>query len=343
MSTLLTNAILDASGGTSATINGITLRPGVLAPDNKVINGAFDFWQRGTSFSSSQYTADRWISGLSGGTVTATRQSFAVGDTLGTNNPTYFYRQTVSGQSLSTDYAIVAQRIEGVSSYAGQTVTVLGWARRSSGTGNMAISFDQFFGTGGTPSAGLGGTGQLVNLTSSWAPFAVTIAVPSIAGKTLGTNGDDNLTLVLWSSAGSSFNTRASSLGIQTIGIDLWGIHIKTGTHTTTSTDLYTQPESELELIRCLRYYTNGTFSDGGAGALKWANTATNMFAGAISFITRMRVAPTVAVDVSPTYTNCSTAAFNSISTSGFNIIVTTVVTANYRTVGGQWSADAEL
>jgi len=43
MSQLRTNAILDASGGTTATVNGIPLRPGVLDPENRIINGAFDF------------------------------------------------------------------------------------------------------------------------------------------------------------------------------------------------------------------------------------------------------------------------------------------------------------
>ena len=44
------------------------------------------------------------------------------------------------------------------------------------------------------------------------------------------------------------------SLGLQTIGVDLWGIHIKQGTHTTSAVDLYRQPELGPELARCQRY-----------------------------------------------------------------------------------------
>jgi len=232
-----TPAILDATGGNTATINGIPLRQGVLDPENRIINGAFDHWQRGTSFTTAVYGADRWLNSLSGGAVTMSRQSFTVGDTLGNNSPTFFLRQSTSGQTLASHFALTQQRIEGVRAYAGQTITILGWARRSSGTGNMAIEMLQSFGTGGSPSADVTGTGQTVTLTSSWAAFAVTIAVPSITGKTLGSNGNDYLAANFWTSAGSNFNARTNSLGLQTIGVDLWGIHIKQGTHTTAAAD----------------------------------------------------------------------------------------------------------
>ena len=255
MSQLRTNAILDASGGNTATINTVPLRPGVLDPENRIINGAFDFWQRGTSFTSVVYGADRWVNQLSGGTVTMSRQAFAAGDTLGSNNPTYFLRQTVSGQSASGNRAHIVQNIESVRSYAGQTITVLGWARRSSGSGNMAVEPVQSFGTGGSPSSAVLVAPQTVTLTSSWAAFAVTIAIPSITGKTIGNDNNDYLGLNFWTSAGSDFNARTNSLGLQTIGVDLWGVHIKVGTHTTAATDLYKQPELGPELARCQRYF----------------------------------------------------------------------------------------
>jgi len=257
MSTIKANAILDASGGNTATFNTVPLRPGVLDPENRIINGAFDFWQRGTSSTGGGYVAaDRWANALSGGTVTQSRQAFTLGDTLGSNNPTYFLRTTVSGQTLSSSYAFPYQKIEGVRSYAGQTITVLGWARRSSGTGNMAIEGVQEFGTGGSPSANVNSISvTTVTLTGSFAPFAVTMTIPSITGKTLGTSGSDSLSLYFWTSAGSNYNARTNSLGLQTIGVDLWGIHIKVGTHTTAATDLYKQPEMGPEFVRCQRYY----------------------------------------------------------------------------------------
>jgi hypothetical protein len=263
MSQLRTNAILDASGGNTATINTVPLRPGVLDPQNLIINGGMDFWQRGTSSTSLGYVAaDRWVNSLNGGTVTQSRQAFSLGDTLGTNNPTYFLRQTVSGQSLTSHYAIIQQPIEGVRSYAGQTITVLGWARRSSGSGNMAVEVTQGFGTGGSPSSEVLVAGQAVTLTSSFTAFAVTFSVPSITGKTLGSNNNDNLSINFWTSAGSGFNARTNSLGLQTIGVDLWGVHIKVGTHTTAATDLYKQPELGPELARCQRYYQRRDYTN---------------------------------------------------------------------------------
>lgn len=298
MSQLRTNALLDASGGTTATVNGIPLRPGVLDPENRIINGAFDFWQRGTSFSSSGYGADRWYNGGTG-TFNQSRQAFTLGDTLGSNSPTYFLRQTTSGHSASSDYALNAHNMEGVRSYAGQTITVLGWARRSSGSGNMAVSYDQFFGTGGSPSSVVNGAGQTVSLTSSWSPFALTFSIPSISGKTLGTNNNDYLGIIFWTSAGSAFNARTNSLGLQTIGVDLWGIHIKQGTHTTSAVDLYRQPELGPELARCYRYFQQTAALNGAAVNAGTVNLVS-------SLLVPMRIPPAVSL------------AGNTILTDGF-------------------------
>ena len=292
MSTLRTNAILDASGGTTATVNGIPLRPGVLDPENRIINGAFDFWQRGTTGTGDGYIADRWLQVRDGGTVTTSRQAFTLGDTLGSNSPTYFLRQTVSGQSTSAQYALTTQAVEGVRSYAGQTITVLGWARRSSGSGNMAVEPGQFFGTGGSPSSTVLVSPQTVTLTSSWAPFALTFAIPSVSGKTLGTNNNDYFRVIFWSSAGSTLDARTNSLGLQTIGVDLWGIHIKQGTHTTSAVDLYRQPELGPELARCQRYYEEIV------GRFIWSGNATSGVAYyyAVPFAVTKRAVPTITI-----------------------------------------------
>jgi hypothetical protein len=354
MSTLRTNAILDASGGTTATVNGIPLRPGVLDPENRIINGAFDFWQRGTSFTGGVYTADRWRGNQNGGTVTTSRQAFALGDTLGSNSPTYFLRQTVSGQSASNNAGLIVQTIEGVRSYAGQTITILGWARRSSGSGNIAVSLDQSFGTGGSPSAYVSGTGQTVTLTGSFAPFALTFAIPSVSGKTLGTNNNDYIVLNIWTSAGSDYNVGSNSLGLQTIGVDLWGIHIKQGTHTTSAVDLYRQPELGPELARCQRYYQIYTTS-GSVGPVLLVRTSTgsNDYSGNLVFPVTMRTTPTATNTMTSFHKpnvrldSVSATSISPITPSFVAVAATPSVNDTNGTAGwlygGLYTADAEL
>jgi hypothetical protein len=364
MSQLRTNAILDASGGNTATINTVPLRPGVLDPENRIINGAFDFWQRGTSSTSAGFLADRWNNGVGGGTVTTARQAFALGDTLGSSNPTYFFRQTVSGQSTSSHFANVFQPIEGVRSYAGQTITVLGWSRRSSGSGNMAVELVQIFGTGGSPSSTVFVSPQTVTLTSSWQPFALTFSVPSIAGKALGSNGNDVLGLGFWTSAGSTYNARTNSLGLQTIGVDLWGVHIKVGTHTTAATDLYKQPELGPELARCQRYYEksyapntslgtatvdNARYSSGNVGA-----STTTFLSDGLSYKVTKRAIPALTVyDSAGNSGKVNREAFGSTSNTNASVVVTAIGTSNAlvysdtgvsaNSIAYHWAADAEL
>jgi hypothetical protein len=337
MSTLRTNAILDASGGNTATINTVPLRPGVLDPENRIINGAFDFWQRGTSGSGFGFVGpDRWINVTNAGTVTMSRQAFTLGDTLGSNNPTYFVRQVVSGQTTAGSVVTVAQRIEGVRSYAGQTITILGWVRRSSGSGNMAVSVDQVFGTGGSPSVSVSLAGQTVTLTGSWAPFAAVLAIPSITGKTLGSNNNDYLQLNFFTSAGSDFNSQSNSLGLQTIGVDLWGVHIKVGTHTTAATDLYKQPELGPESARCQRYYATGTARFDGAAS----NGVT--YSTPVKFPQTMRGTPTIAeTNVSNVAFPASSAAL-SLNSSSYSSARTANATASSLYVA-TYTADAEL
>ncbi len=261
--------ILDGVTATTAELNVLdgvdtTLTPDFLAnptnyldPDNRIINGAFDFWQRGTSGTSGGFVAaDRWQQFVEGGTVTQSRQSHTVGDKFGSNTPQFYLRQTVSGQSAAGHLAVTAQTVEGVRSYGNETITVLGWARRSSGIGNMVLEGFQTFGTGGSPSANVDAISPTtITLTADWEPFAAVLTVPSIAGKTLGTDGNDRLGLNFFTSAGSDLNARTNSLGIQTIGVDLWGIHIKRGTHTADATEAYRAPELGPELARCQRYF----------------------------------------------------------------------------------------
>jgi hypothetical protein len=267
----------------------------ISSQENRIINGAFDFWQRGTSSTATAYVADRWRQFASGGTVTQSRQSHTVGDKFGVNSPSFYLRQTVSGQSAAGHSASFFQPIEGVRSYAGETITVLGWARRSSGSGNMAMDAAQFFGTGGSPSATTFFSPTSIALTTSWTPFAAVLAVPSISGKTIGSDGNDYMGITFFTSAGSDANSRTNSLGIQTIGVDLWGIHIKRGTHTAAATATYRQPELGPELSRCQRYYQVYLNEFLGARAHNYSTT-TQGASVAVNYMTEMRAVPSTSI-----------------------------------------------
>ncbi len=364
MSTLRVNTITDASGGNTAVINGIPLRQGVVDDDNKIINGAFDFWQRGTNFDSGTYlgyTADRWVLNRVGGNASIARASNTLGTLFGQNSPQYYMTSGVANQSAVSDVAYIEQRIEDVRSYSGQTVTILGWSRRIFGAGNISFGLVQWFGTGGSPSAAVAaGNAQVVTLTTSWQPFAVVINVPSISGKTLGTNPDNALLFRTFLSAGSNFNTQSGSLGIQTMSVDLWGIHIKPGTHTTDAVNLYRAPEQAHELVRCQRYYEKSYNIEVNPGTVTTVGLSENYFptstASSVNhtICTEFKVVKrnTPSITVYSPATGASgnirdvsgldrTATVRSISNRNFTVVNS--VATNNAVHQAQWVADSEL
>lgn len=252
-----TPGITLAGGAITADANQLNSSAEDVNSENRIINGDMNFWQRATSGTASGYTAaDRWSNAFVGGTVTQARQAFTIGDSLGVTQPTYFLRQTVSGQTLATQNASIRQHIEGVRSYVGQTITVLGWVKVASGVANMAVEAIQNFGTGGSPSATVTGIDPTtIVLISDWAPFAVVMNIPSISDKTLGSTGNDHLGIFFWTSAGTDFNARTNSLGLQNISVDLWGVHIRTGTWGEEDAALYRPRDPGTELALCQRYF----------------------------------------------------------------------------------------
>ena len=159
---------------------------------NRIINGNFDFWQRGTSLTFSAtgpYLADRWAVG--GGTsTTVSRQSFTPGQTDVPGEPTYFLRWDITNNSQNYE---ANQKIEDVRTFAGQQATLSFYARRTSGTVSFNARIVQDFGTGGSPSSLVVTSLGTPSLTTSWQKFTYTVSVPSISGKTLGTDGNSSL------------------------------------------------------------------------------------------------------------------------------------------------------
>jgi hypothetical protein len=174
----------------SSTSTGLRYNANYAAGKNTILNGDFNIWQRGTSFSitsNAAYTADRWVFDTGGsGVVTVSRQAFTAGQTDVPGNPTYFL-QAAFGTSGSSA-TMLQQRIENVATFAGQAVTYSMWAKVSSGTAAFQFQYVQDFGSGGS-SAVSGFLGNFT-LTTSWQRISATVTLPSISGKTIGTNSN---------------------------------------------------------------------------------------------------------------------------------------------------------
>lgn len=160
---------------------------------NQVINPWFRFWQRNTSFTTaaSTYTntADGWAChpGTGGGIVTFSRSTHTFGQTTVPFEPVFYmtWAQSTGGTS-----PFLAQRMESVRTYAGQTVTFWFMADVTSGTQSVTPSVTQYFGSGGSPSANVTTSGAAITLSTTTKLFSCTIAVPSISGKSFGTDSN---------------------------------------------------------------------------------------------------------------------------------------------------------
>lgn len=340
---------------------------GAVAPfaagKNKIINGDFGVWQRGTSFTPSAgtwiYTADRWATVGPAGTTTS-RQSFTIGTApVAGYEGTYYLNQTITANAQN--YEIV-QRIEDARTFANQTVTLSFWARSTVGAQPLNAALYQNFGSGGTPSSLVSVGLYTYTPTSSWQRFTFTFSVPSIAGKTFGTNNDS----YLWVRV-AQYTTTATNTSI-----DIWGVQLEAGSVATSFQTASGSIGGELAL--CQRYYersynldmATGTASTLGNGAVGNITTTTagNNVAGNVAginlcpFKATKRVAPTMvtydydgtanAVRVYPAdQKKTGVTGVANIQTSGAFQFISFSATPNGVATNGNmmfhWTADAEI
>jgi len=281
MSTIAVNAITDANAGNTTSINGVTPNSSNVVGKNKIINGNFDFWQRGTTASysvqSSQYLSDRWhMRTTATANVTTSRQSFTVGQTDVPNNPKYFYRWDITSHTTGT--GILEQRIEDVSTFAGNTFTLSFWAKCNSSQ-TMSTAYQQIFGTGG--SATVTRTGLSCSLTTSWQKFTHTFTLPSISGKTIA-GGNDYLNI--------RFNMPNA-----VCTVDIAQVQIEAGS---AATEFEHRPYGT-ELSLCQRYYfRTASIASYPTVAIGYLNTSTQANFS-FQFPVEMRASP------SSSYSGC--------------------------------------
>jgi hypothetical protein len=278
--------ILDGSNGVTfndASLQGAAASPYVLK--NRIINGAMQVWQRGTSVSGTYvYGTDRWAT-LPFATCNIA-QSTSVPTTTGSS---FQYSAKVGRTAASTATTAIGimQTIESVNCYdlSGQTVTISFWAKAganfsaASGTLTGQLYSGTVADQGGstyyawTGGANIGFSGSPVTtLTTSWQKFTLT-----------GTFGAGVLEAALL-----FYFTPVGTAGADD-NFYITGVQLEIGsTATPFERRLYNQ-----ELANCQRYYWNM-----GTGNQKMIGMGAAYTTGSVSsyvqFPVTMRATPTL-------------------------------------------------
>jgi len=266
---------------TNGTVNLIGQTTNFFAGKNKIINGDFGVWQRGTSFSNpanATYTADRWFVELDGTSFTRTisQQTFTPGTApVAGYEGTFFYRWNTSVAGTGNTIQALSTRLEDIRTLAGQTVTLSFWAKADASRALTVYAYQQSTGGSGTVTTTVGSA----TLTTSWARYTMTVALPSMAGVTIGTN--------------SNLQIRIAMPTGTTMTCDFWGMQLEAGSVATPFTTATGTIQGELSA--CQRYYQRYT-SDGGVYGLIATGKGFNVNAvqAMIPLKTTMRIAPTV-------------------------------------------------
>ena len=245
-----------------------TVKMGSSFLRNRIINGGFDIWQRGTSFVSwpnSDYAADRWYNG--GQPSTATQS---------TDVPSSEFRYSMSISVATAAYATMGQRIEAANciGLVGNNATLSFWYKSTSGTTPLNIvvyyanSVDNF------SSVTAFASDAFTPVANTWTKYTMTInSVPSNA-----TNG---VQIIIF----------RDNIGASTTLYT--GVQFEVGSIATP----FERRQYGQELMLCQRYYILGVYATGFATGPTSADIA-------FSFPVPMRTTPTVTITGALTITD---------------------------------------
>lgn len=308
----------------------------VVAGKNAIINGAMDVWQRGTTFTATGWSADRWYVNADSGVATTITRS--------TDAPTGFRYsmkfQRTAGNTATGAHGI-GQSFETQESirFAGKTVTYSFWAKRGanySGSGNL-LEWRVGFSTGTDQSitnayGGWAGYSEAnspaATLTTSWQRFSMTFNVPSNATQIsvrvfqapTGTAGADDSYFV----TGFQFEESATATPFSRAGGTITG-----------------------ELAACYRYFWRYTTENSWSNFTPFASGhaySVNNARVAYQFPVQMRIAPTQTFTAANTFLRgwgnaltsiisaeigTQSASFDVVRTNEFNVWDAVTVTAN--------------
>ena len=234
---------------TNGTVNLVGQTQNFYAGKNKIINGDFGVWQRGTTFTaigSNAFGPDRYRIGFDGtGVRTVSQQTFTAGTApVAGYEGRFFCRVNQTTAGTGGTFNLLVQPIEDVRTFAGQTVVLSFWAKADASR-TITTNINQYFGSGGSPSGNVTNQSGNLSLTTSWTRFTYSVTLGSLSGKTIGTNNDSSLQVL--------FNLPLNTLST----IDIWGVQLEAGS---TATAFQTATGTiQGELAACQRYYNRYT------------------------------------------------------------------------------------
>lgn len=311
---------------------------------NQAVNGGLNCWQEFDVYNfngaqANQPTADMWWFDQAGG-------STGISKNVTQFNPLtkfgMFVNRTVAGGAYQ-----ISHRTEGVRTNSGATISVYFKIELVSGA-NLVLDvfFNQYFGTGGSPSLPVEVLMHTVNIAAPDTQVVqFTFDIPSIIGKTIGTNNDDYFEIAF-----------KANDAVQLFEIFQFS-HIQSDKlHT------FTPTPPAAEVANCQRYYqTSYEFNvDPGSVSVAGLTEQVTTEAGINQVILRERFATQMhKLPILTAYSPVSGAAnnihnyttaldvpvsmFNSVSSGQTGGVVTGAAVAITQTLGMHWTADARL
>jgi hypothetical protein len=349
MSNISVNTITDASGGSTASINGLTPQASNMQPFNRIINGAMTIDQRNAGASvagDGVYTLDRWYAQSSAnGKYTVQQNAGSVTPPAGFTN--YLGVTSSSAYSVSGgENFSMLQATEGYNiadlnwgSANAKTITISFWVR-SSLTGTFGGSLQNSAQNRSYPFT------YTISSANTWEQKSITVAGDT-SGTWLTTNGAGiymwiglgvastaSGTAGSWAGANYTGATGATSV-VGTSGATFYitGVQLEAGS----SASSFAHENYGDTLQKCQRYFANILPSlDLPVVRVSASDTLRR---GTVPFSTTMRSAPTVIILLDAGYGTYS-AYTTTIDAVRFSSTASTASTVNHI---DQFTADAEL
>lgn len=297
MSEIKVNAITDASGGNTTTVNGVTPSANTVRGRNLVINGAMQVAQRNTSktgINTSQYTSvDRFEFSV-GATFATFTTSQSTDAPNGFSYSAKFDCTTANASPSAGAYLRIRQKIEGQNLQGlafgtsdAKDLSVSFWIK-SNQTGNMVVNLRNF------NSSQQRISNKIVSIDSAntWEYKTFTISGDTV--RSIDNNNGEEFNLEFWFNAGASYTASNAnseawidqpgnnyySGGTLSIGsstddyVNITGVQMEAGSVATE----FDHKSFDTELQACRRYFCktyNYADAVGSVGSGYWAWTKT--------------------------------------------------------------------